>query len=132
MNSRSSKAGNPFSLLLKKILTSEYYILVSDRFDESLLILEQFLGLEVSDLLYKKQKVTPIDQLIVLSEAQQEVLLRYYYFIKFFILRIVAINGNDMKYTSAGSASFLVPTRFAFTVAASSLSFLIVFDRYLI
>eukprot|EP00596_Hydrurales_sp_CCMP1899_P006222 CAMPEP_0119044736 /NCGR_PEP_ID=MMETSP1177-20130426/34071_1 /TAXON_ID=2985 /ORGANISM="Ochromonas sp, Strain CCMP1899" /LENGTH=222 /DNA_ID=CAMNT_0007015323 /DNA_START=619 /DNA_END=1287 /DNA_ORIENTATION=- len=78
MNSRSSsKADNPFSLLLKKVLTSEYYILVSDRFDESLLILGQFLGLEVSDLVYKKQKVTPIEQLISLSEAQREVLMRH-------------------------------------------------------
>lgn len=72
-----SETGSSFSLLLKKILTSQYYILVSDRFDESLLILGQFLGLEVSDLIYKKQKVTPIEELIVLSEAQREVLVRH-------------------------------------------------------
>jgi hypothetical protein len=72
-----SETGSSLSLLLKKILTSQYYILVSDRFDESLLILGQFLGLEVSDLIYKKQKVTPIEQLIVLSEAQREVLVRH-------------------------------------------------------
>lgn len=69
--------GTSFSLLLKSILTSEIYLLVCDRFDESLLILGQFLGLEVSDLIYKKQKVTPIDQLGILSEAQLEVLTRH-------------------------------------------------------
>jgi hypothetical protein len=52
-----------FKEALKSILTSKYLVLVSDRFDESLLILGQFLHWEVSDLMYMRQKVTPPDAL---------------------------------------------------------------------